>query len=360
MEQIRKAFKVYPVRTLLALCVVVLLYYGLFVYPVWAFHQYVVSLPLAVVFALSLFPILGRLSYEWRPGRTSRWIAASAMLWSGACFVLVCTLLLVNGIAWLVGVERPELQYVIALAIATIVSAFAWFNAQWVYTNRIPITTEKLQAPLRIVQISDVHIGSRGIGFLERVVKATNEQQPDLVLITGDLVDMDGVAESELVALSQIQAPCYYIIGNHERYIDLEDVLHHIEAQGIHILRNETATWGPLQLLGIDDAESKRQVKRVLPSLSLDPERFRLLMYHRPDGFEFAASTGIDLMLCGHTHNGQIIPFNFLVKRAFPRIQGLYHHGHGRLYVSPGTGTWGPTMRLGSRNEITVLELQPA
>ena len=83
-------------------------------------------------------------------------------------------------------------------------------------------------------------------------------------------------------------------------------------------------------------------------------------MYHRPDGAEDAARAGVDLMLCGHTHNGQIVPFNWIVRRHFPRIAGRFDIDGMMLYVSPGTGTWGPTMRLGSSNEITVFDVSPA
>lgn len=96
----------------------------------------------------------------------------------------------------------------------------------------------------------------------------------------------------------------------------------------------------------------------MLPALPQDPSRYQVLLYHRPDGLEAAAAANIDLMLCGHTHNGQIVPFNFLVRRVFPRIVGLHDLGGTRLYVSPGTGTWGPVMRLGTRSEITVFDVR--
>jgi predicted MPP superfamily phosphohydrolase len=80
-------------------------------------------------------------------------------------------------------------------------------------------------------------------------------------------------------------------------------------------------------------------------------------MYHRPDGLEAAAEAGLDLMLSGHTHNGQIYPFSLLVRSQFSRICGRYQQGDTTLYVSPGTGTWGPVMRLGSANEVTLIEL---
>ena len=90
-----------------------------------------------------------------------------------------------------------------------------------------------------------------------------------------------------------------------------------------------------------------------------DRAPFTILLYHRPEGVEDAARSGIDLMLCGHTHNGQIVPFDRIVKRYFPRIAGRFDIDGMVLYVSPGTGTWGPTMRLGSSNEITMFELSP-
>ena len=87
--------------------------------------------------------------------------------------------------------------------------------------------------------------------------------------------------------------------------------------------------------------------------------RFNILLYHRPSGWEDAISHGVDLMLSGHTHNGQIFPFNFLVKQQFARIKGHYQKDNAHLYVNCGTGTWGPLMRLGSLNEISCFDLLP-
>ena len=126
----------------------------------------------------------------------------------------------------------------------------------------------------------------------------------------------------------------------------------------MRVLRNESLEVGPFQLVGIDDAEPKTQVGRMLPYLPALPDRYRILLYHRPDGARDAADWGAHLMLCGHTHNGQIVPFNYIVRRVFPRICGLYRIDGLHLYVSQGTGTWGPILRLGSRCEIGVLHLQ--
>ena len=112
-----------------------------------------------------------------------------------------------------------------------------------------------------------------------------------------------------------------------------------------------------LQFVGIDDAERKDQVRRELVNFTPAEDTFKVLLYHRPDGAQDAADWGADLMLTGHTHRGQIFPFNFLVKKVFPRLYQSYQVDNMLLYVSPGTGTWGPVMRLGSKCEITLFRL---
>ena len=104
-------------------------------------------------------------------------------------------------------------------------------------------------------------------------------------------------------------------------------------------------------------ADARNQVAREISRLEPLPDRYRVLLYHRPDGAEDAASWGAHLMLCGHTHNGQIVPFNYVVRRVFERICGRYEIDGLVLYVSPGTGTWGPVLRLGSRSEIGMIHL---
>ncbi len=113
-----------------------------------------------------------------------------------------------------------------------------------------------------------------------------------------------------------------------------------------------------IQVTGVDDRDDALQVERELGKVDLEPSRFGILMYHRPRGLEAAERAGIDLMLSGHTHGGQIIPFNMVVNRVFDRMVGMHHLGNARLYVSQGTGTWGPIMRIGTRSEITLFEVK--
>ncbi len=218
----------------------------------------------------------------------------------------------------------------------------------------------RLDRAYKLIQLSDVHVGSRDASFLQQAVDQALGHQPDVVLITGDLVDTSAVRAEDLTALAGLPCPVYLSLGNHERYIDLDAVIAMIESHGVDILRSRSTTHGKLQLIGIDDADHPGQVADELPSIPLSDEHYRILLYHRPDGWVAARDAGIDLMLAGHTHGGQIWPFGVLVKRRFEHLVGLFSHGDRHLYVSPGTGCWGPIMRLGTRAEMTVIELLPS
>lgn len=238
-----------------------------------------------------------------------------------------------------------------------IVSVGSFVAAQRLAHKYLEIKSPKLGRNYRIVQISDVHIGSRGGDFLHQIVDRINRLQPDYVMITGDLVDTSKVGSDELIALRDITASVYVTIGNHERYVGLNRVIPMLEDLGLTVLRNNSVVEDDLQLIGIDDDEDPEQVAKTLPSIPMYASKFRVLLYHRPHGWSSAVDEDIELMLSGHTHNGQIFPFNWLVKRQFKLIRGLYRVGGSHLYVSPGTGTWGPVIRLGSRNEITCIDL---
>ena len=384
----------------------------------------------------------------WRNALT-RWVLRAAYLWMGLAFLLLSVVVPVH-LLLLLGLPG-DLAAVLLVAAYVPLAAWSLVNAHRLEVRRVALSSPKLDRPARLVQLSDVHVGSRGPGFLPRIVRRVNALDPDAVFVTGDLVDLMRLPEDALDPIGALAAPVFFAIGNHERYVGSDAVCARLEALGVTVLRNARVDWGAMRIVGIDDAEARDQVARVLGRLGdgsgggvghggvgsgntggggsddhdgggggntgdggsddydggsgnngdggndnhdggvggtggRDGEeaaggvagsvrrsgedgngghdggeaRFTILMYHRPDGLEDAARAGIDLMLCGHTHNGQIVPFNRLVKRYFPRIAGRYEAGATVLYVSPGTGTWGPTMRLGSSNEITVFELSPA
>jgi hypothetical protein len=289
-------------------------------------------------------------------------LEAIACFWMGLGLLLLTCLLVYEIINLFVIVFRlrpipkPRAGYIVSIA-TIVLTVYSMINAMF-----INITTVDIGAPVNmdIVQLCDIHLGSTSKKFLSRVIEKTNTLDPDAVLITGDLID----SRSELKAgalsiLNDFNAPVFLTTGNHERYTGIWQIEDFLKAMTkVKFLRNEFVDFQGLQLIGIDDHDKTDQVAAKLAELKLDSEKYSILMYHRPVGFAAAAEYGVDLMLSGHTHNGQIFPFNFFVRRSFPYTMGLFKKPGALLYVSQGTGTWGPAMRLGSKNQITLLKLR--
>lgn len=349
-------------RYVAPVAVISVFYFGLLVYPVLRVWHLLLPPPgTPTLLVIMVGPLLLRMAAELFPGTVGRSLSAIALTWLGVCF-LAFTVVVCWELVHLLLPLTPTLWGILLCLIVATVTLYALWNAQRLITADVDIEVPQ-QAPqsvvgLRLAQVSDVHIGSRQPRFLRRVVASVNDAEPDHVLITGDLIDFRGITEDELASLGSFNAPATFIIGNHERYVDLEAICQRLRNLGITVLRNESIVVGDLQIIGIDDADARDQVPKHLNNLQPLADRYRILLYHRPDGAEAADSWGAQLMLCGHTHNGQILPFNLLVRRIFPRIFGRYQIGQMTLYVSPGTGTWGPVLRLGSRCEISMICLQ--
>lgn len=242
------------------------------------------------------------------------------------------------------------------------ISIYALINALFIDVKNIEISLEGIKKKTRIVQLSDIHLGSLNKGkYLERIVKKTNEQRGDVVVITGDLVDGSAPINEHMVdAINKIKADTFYVIGNHEIYEGLENILPVFKKTKMKILRDQSAIWKNLRFIGIDYREGNKFLNSAIKNYKLDKKKVNILLYHAPSlRVDNLAKSNISLHLSGHTHQGQIFPFNLLVRLAFPYVKGLHKSNNEKAYayVSAGTGTWGPPMRLGSRCEITVIDL---
>lgn len=247
-----------------------------------------------------------------------------------------------------------------ALASWIVLALHARHRAERIDDVSLELALPGLARAVRLVQLSDVHVGSRDGAFLERVVEQARAHAPELVVITGDLLDESRVGVTDLAALARFECPVYLAIGNHERYVDLDAALAAIRRHGVRVLRDEAVEHGPLRLIGIDDRDRPDALPGVLERLGSDPASVDVLLYHRPDGWQAARARRIPLTLSGHTHGGQIWPFGLLVRRQYPDMIGRFERDGTTLYVSSGTGTWGPALRLGTRSEMTVIDLVPA
>jgi len=260
--------------------------------------------------------------------------------------------------------------FFIPLALSVGTAFYGYFEAKDIRTERITVKSSKIPAAigrLRIVQISDVHLGliireER----LARILQEVKKADADILVSTGDLVDgqidnLSGLAE-KLKELSP-QHGMFAITGNHEFYAGLDQALNFTEKAGFTILRNTGLTIeGLITIAGVDDPQVKSYglstqspEKEVLSALPRDT--FILFLKHRPL-IDPSAAGLFDLQLSGHVHKGQIFPFSIITWLYYPTQAGLAElPGNALLYVSRGSGTWGPPIRFLAPPEVTVIDI---
>ncbi len=261
-----------------------------------------------------------------------------------------------------------------ALFLATVtlcfaVIAYGFYEASHIRVRHLMLTSEKLPefvSKIRMVQISDVHFSQlHGVAFAEKLTKLIKDQNPDMLLLTGDFLDRGMVDEDGIAAKwREIQAPLgnYACTGNHEFYNGLEYAEEMLRKSGFTLLRNTAVTRAnAITVVGLDDPTAARfgdeppSARSVLEALPRD--KYTVLLKHQPR--DEKENTGLfDLQLSGHTHNGQIWPFSFLVSIPFPMRGGFYKQDDGSMIVvSSGAGTWGPPIRVFAPPDIVVIDL---
>ncbi len=304
----------------------------------------------------------------------SRWIGWPGSLWLGFAFVALTLVALSDLVVLFTPADTFVLRWraglVIAGAVALVLVGMR--SAFDPVIRRVSVAIDRWPAALdgfRIVQISDVHIGPiLGRSFAADLVRHVNALEPDLVAVTGDLVD--GSVEQlrdevEPFAALQARHGVAFVTGNHDYYSKADPWCARVQELGMEVLRNR---WRLVEkdgarfaLAGVDDHRGDvltgtgSDLGRALAGIPDDAAV--VLLAHDPTTFVAASRTNVDLQLSGHTHGGQIWPFGALVRAAVPFLAGLYRRGTAQLYVSRGTGFWGPPMRIGARGEITEITI---
>jgi predicted MPP superfamily phosphohydrolase len=349
----------------------------------WFFVAAAVGTPVAA--------ILSRGRTHTMLGQIAIW---SAYTWLGVMFLLFTAVLVVDfgrlllmiarritGNGSVDAERRTFIARIMATAIAAVVSgasAFAVRSARGpVDIRRVRVRLARLpraQHGLTIAQITDLHVGPTiGREIVEDVVNRTNALTPDIVAITGDLVDGSVSDLREAVApLASLRARhgVFFVTGNHEYFSGAEAWLKELRRLGIRVLGNERVSIGEgdagFDLAGVEDRTAQRY-GGLSPAAALvraldgrDPKRELVLLAHQPRSMLDAAPFGVGLQISGHTHGGQIWPFGYLVRLQQGFWPGLQRHGDAQVYVSRGTGYWGPPMRLAEPAEITHLTLESA
>ena len=234
---------------------------------------------------------------------------------------------------------------------------YLWLSESKIKIKIIEILLKKIKRNKRLAFISDVHLGSQPVRYLSRIIDLIKDSNVDALLIGGDLIDSSAFDLRSLDIFSSLSLPVFFVTGNHEFYIkDSQNKLNELPDYGIISLDNLTQIFNGIELIGLGDNQSKKDQLNFMNTIN-SSSRFRILLVHKPWLWPDVHDQ-VDLMLSGHTHAGQLYPFHWLVQLQFPFYYGLYNHNQAQAYVSSGVGCWGPNVRVGSSNEIVILNLK--
>jgi uncharacterized protein len=335
-----------------------------------------------VLAALAATLVAAAIGERLLPRRATRALSWVASIWMGLAFYLLVGLVTTDTLALLLGASGGDRHWAVVRALVVLGLAVG-AGAAGVRTalagpavRRVELVLPRWPRSLdgfRIVQLSDLHVGPiLDRRFVADLVARATALAPDLVAITGDLVD-GSVARlaDEVAPLAGLRAAhgVFFVTGNHDYYSGADAWVTQVRALGIRPLRNEHVTIGSgeasFDLAGVEDHHAhhvspghRSDVPAALAGR--DHARPVVLLAHDPATFPEAARRGVDLQLSGHTHGGQIWPFHGLVRLATPFVAGHHRRGGAQLYVSRGTGFWGPAMRVRAQAEVTELVLRAA
>jgi uncharacterized protein len=327
---------------------------------------------LAAIAFLSLSFILSSIIAHLKENLFSRVFYFLSGFWLG----FLVNLILATIFLWIVILMAELFNYeIIAIPLSALLFALAFgysiygsWNAMHPKIKDIKVTIPGLPENWKnkkIVQLSDLHIGHVfKNAFVAEVVEKIKSIKPEMVVITGDLFDgMDGDFDPSLKILDSIEAKegIFFVTGNHETFLNTKIILSALEKTSVRVLRDEVVDVSGLKLIGINYPEHQEIkdpveiIENLKPGFSGKPN---ILLFHTPVNIQEFKDGGVNLMLSGHTHRGQIFPFRYITRLLFKGYDyGLHSLDDFTIYITSGAGTWGPTMRTGNSPEIVVITL---
>ena len=327
----------------------------------FALSSFTKFLPLILTTSYVLLYIFARKNNLW-------FLEEILLIYLGALFLafaLVFVLIIFSFILKILHLTLPFNLGIPALILWAALVLISLFTA----TKTPTVKTVNLQTPVltenkKIAFIADTHFGATvSPKRAESLSKILEKEKPDLILFGGDIFETDfqnSIPYTDILAnISQNKK--FAVFGNHEYYIGLDNARASFNKSGINLLENKSYNLEDINIIGINDIKTSQITKQELENIlkkEIKPNTFNILLTHTPMLFKEAAKNGVDLMLSGHTHKGQIFPFNFLVRLATPYIYGQFKDGKSNLIVTAGTFFWGPPMRFLTNNEIIIINLQ--
>jgi len=247
---------------------------------------------------------------------------------------------------------------ILSLTLIILISLYSITKNRIIKLKNIKLKSNKISKKYNFIFISDVHLGTNSFNHLKKILLIISKIKYNFILIGGDLIDSSSFNFDKLALFKSINKPIYFVTGNHEYYLsDFEKKIKKLNEFNIKILNNEKINYEEINIIGIDDKQTNDSKINFVKKLFVT-SKYNLILAHKPT-FWNSIQKNNDLMLSGHTHNGQIFPFNLFVKILFKYKYGLYKTKDSNIYVSSGSGCWGPRMRLGTSNEIVNIEIDP-
>jgi predicted MPP superfamily phosphohydrolase len=301
-------------------------------------------------------------------------VYALSAVWVGAlnfAFFAALGCWMLEGASWLTGWALPRFSIAASFfGLALLATGYGLINARWIRVSRVTVRLPHLPEAWKgrtAALVTDLHLGPLfGARFLRRVIDRLRSLRPDVVFISGDMFDGSTLGLDQLVAPWREYSPgrgIYYVTGNHDEFAERSIFLRAVKRVGVRVLDNEKIDVDGLQIAGVHDTEAGNptELRAILRQAPIDRRQPSILLSHRPVNLSVAEEDGISLQLSGHTHGGQIWPWNLVVSRVYGRFaSGLSRLGRLQVYTSNGVGTWGPPLRVGTKSEIVLIRFEEA
>lgn len=295
---------------------------------------------------------------------------------SSAWLLFLLIAILIVELLGLMVTMLPRVRGIISITLSLLLTGYSLWNAFRITVNEVAIPVPGLHREMRAALLSDIHLGNvRGKKQLEEIVTKVNRLKPEVVFNTGDMFDSRAhftAGNDVLAPFKKLTAPQFFVYGNHDQEVGVQEVIQRMKAIGARVLLNEVAYFNDLQIIGLNNMLADKNsygphanadsgtIESTLNELVIQSNHPTIVLHHRPDGVNYMEQKGVDLLLAGHTHGGQIFPFTWIAKLTFGYNKGYYRYKNMGIFVSQGLGTILTPARLGTCSEITLIRLTPA
>ncbi len=324
-----------------------------------------------LVAALSF--ILVTLITQMSSTKIGAWLYQGSAIWLGTLYFLFLSSIIsfiIFGLNSFLGGQFIISRVIglILIVLALSVSVYGLINSYHIKVTEYSVVINNLPEiwqNKKILMFSDTHFGNiRNLDFAKKLVIKINQQNPDLVIIAGDYYDGPPTNSKEVAMTLQgivTKKGIYFAPGNHEDYGNVAEFIQALSSAGVMVLSNEATSVDGLSIVGLDyqTGSNSEALKNILNNLNIKVDQPKILIKHAPTNLKEVEDKGYDLVLSGHTHNGQVWPGPWLARKMFKEFSyGLNYLNQMAVITSSGAGTWGPPHRVGTKSEIVLIHLE--